>query len=205
MEHEADHRQGDHRFRDLLQRLVILGQPPPSPKPAERSSPPIAAAARRSRYCLRHADDDQRQAEQTTGEQSGEPAWRCCRGTRPGASPEAALCASAGRRGCQLLDVGRMHEDPEQQPVGVHRNLALATFSRLAASEPRGPSLSVVFTLWVFDDRRRRPGLPPRARAQHDHDLVAHARPHPIPEKSAHVPVHGAPGRESRGGGRCRD
>ena len=54
-----------------------------------------------------------------------------------------------------VLDVGRMHEDAEQQPVRVHRDVAhrsatrLDPFSRLAASQPRGPPLSVVFTLWV--------------------------------------------------------
>ena len=49
MEHEADHSQGDHRFRDLLQRLVILGQPPPSPAPRPAcwacSPSPLCSAA----------------------------------------------------------------------------------------------------------------------------------------------------------------
>ena len=69
MEHEADHSQGDHRFRDLRQRLVILGRPPPSPKPAERSfdhpSPRLHDEAGTARGT---ADDDEGQAEQEAGE-----------------------------------------------------------------------------------------------------------------------------------------
>ena len=74
MEHEADHRQSDHRFRDLLQRLVILGQPPPSPKPAERSfDHPSPRLHDEAGPACGTADDDQRQAEQKAGEQSGKP------------------------------------------------------------------------------------------------------------------------------------
>ncbi len=54
-----------------------------------------------------------------------------------------------------VLDGGRVHQDAERQPVRVHREVAhrsatrLDPCSRLAASQPRGPPLSVVLALGV--------------------------------------------------------
>ena len=41
-------------------------------------------------------------------------------------------------------------------------------------------------------------GFPPGALAQHDQEVVADALPHAVLEEGAHIPVHGAPGREGR-------
>jgi len=144
------------------------------------------------------ADDDQRQAEQKAGEQSGKPVVDAVgkHGPEPVVKRLDALQQVA--EAVSILDVGGMHEDTEQQPVCVHRNLALAPLQPLGGiPAARTAALRRLYALSI-DDRRRRAGLPPGALAQHDHELVAHALPHPIPEKGTHVPVHGAPGRESR-------
>src|ERR1700753_831074 len=85
---------------------------------------------------------------------------------------------------------------PSSNPSVSTATWRLRPFSRLAASQPRGPPLSVVFTLWVSIDRRCGAGLPPRALTPHDDKLVAYALPHPVAEKGSHVPVYGRPGRE---------
>ena len=72
VEHEADHGDGDHRLRDLGQLLVVLGEAAPSAEPAER--PLDHPAARENDEAGGACDaphDDQRQAEQQTGEQDG--------------------------------------------------------------------------------------------------------------------------------------
>jgi hypothetical protein len=42
-----------------------------------------------------------------------------------------------------------MRDDAEQQTVRVDRDVALAALQPLGGIQPRGPPLSVVFTLWV--------------------------------------------------------
>src|SRR6185295_9280599 len=88
---------------------------------------------------------------------------------------------------------------PSNSPSVSTATCRLRPFSRFAASQPRGPPLSVVFTLWVsMIAACRRTGLPPGALAQHDHEVVADTLPHPVSQKGAHIAVHGAPGRKGR-------
>src|ERR687894_45047 len=109
---------------------------------------------------------------------------RLSRSPRPSASWMSAACTTT----------------PSSSPSVSTATWRLRPFSRFAASQPRGPPLSVVFTLWVSDDRRRGAGLPPGALAQHDHEVVADALPHAVAEEGAHVAVHRASGREGRRG-----
>jgi hypothetical protein len=83
------------------------------------------------------ADDDQRQAEQKAGEQSGEPAVDAVgkHGPEPVVKRLDALQQVA--EAVSILDVGRMHEDAEQQPVGGRRALMEARGSE-AFPLPRG-------------------------------------------------------------------
>src|SRR5215207_7217714 len=47
------------------------------------------------------------------------------------------------------LDVGRMHDHTEQQPLRVDRNMALAPLDLLGGIVAARPPFSVVFTLWL--------------------------------------------------------
>src|SRR6476620_1462475 len=85
---------------------------------------------------------------------------------------------------------------PSNSPSVSTATCRVRPFSRLAASQPRGPPLSVVFTLWVSMMAAVGLGFPPGALAQHDHEVVANTLPHPLSEESAHIAVHGAPGRK---------
>src|SRR3712207_6904709 len=90
---------------------------------------------------------------------------------------------------------------PSSSPSVSTATWRLRPFSRFAASQPRGPPLSVVFALWVSTIAAEGgAGSPPGALAQQDHEAVADALPPPIPDKGAQVSVHGAPGREGRRG-----
>jgi hypothetical protein len=110
--------------------------------------------------------------------------------------------ASAGRRG---------HRHPECRPHvrGYRatarpcppRRAACVPFSRFAASQPRGPPLSVVFTLSVSMIA----GFPPSALAQHDHEVVAKMLSHTPSRREAHIwPYTVRQGGKAKGGGRCR-
>jgi hypothetical protein len=48
-----------------------------------------------------------------------------------------------------VLHVGRMHQQFECPAIGVDHGVALAPFTFLPASKPRGPPASVVFTLAI--------------------------------------------------------
>ena len=48
-----------------------------------------------------------------------------------------------------ILNIRRMDEDAEQQPVRVHRDVPLAPLQPLRGIPTTWPPLSVVFTLWV--------------------------------------------------------
>src|SRR3954469_16858672 len=70
VEHQADHGQGDHRFGDLWQLFVILGEAPPSSEPAKCSfdHPPARQGNKAGGPCDR-SHNDQGQAEQETGQE----------------------------------------------------------------------------------------------------------------------------------------
>src|SRR4051812_45513360 len=84
---------------------------------------------------------------------------------------------------------------PSNSPSVSTAMCRLRPFSRLAASQPRAAALRGLHALGV-DDGCRGTGLPPSALAQHDHEVVANALPHPVSQEGAHIAVHGAPGRK---------
>src|SRR5215213_3179447 len=49
----------------------------------------------------------------------------------------------------RVLDVGRMHDYAQQQPLRVHRDVALAPFQPLGGIPAARSPFSVVLTLWV--------------------------------------------------------
>ena len=74
LQHHADGCEGDHGFGDFWQFLIVFGQAPPSPEPAECSfNDPSAGDHDEAGGAGDPADDDQRQAEQEAGEQDGQP------------------------------------------------------------------------------------------------------------------------------------
>ena len=116
MEHEADHRQRDHRLGDLRQFLVIPGQAPPSPKPAECSlNHPSTREQDEAGRRRDPADDDQCQPEQKAGEQDGNAVVDAVGEHRlqPRVEPLQSPQQVTGAVG--VLDVGGMNPDAEQQ------------------------------------------------------------------------------------------
>src|SRR4051812_20847618 len=150
MEHEADHRQGDHGFGDLGQLFIVFGQAPPAAEPTERSldhpSPRLhdeAAAARDA------ADDDQRQAEQEAGEQGRKAVVDAVgeHSTKPGVERLHALEQVPEAIG--ILNVGRLHDHAQQPSLRVHRDMAPAPLQPLGGIPAARSPFSVVLTLWV--------------------------------------------------------
>ena len=150
VEHEADHGDRDHRLGHLGQLLVVLGEAAPSSEPAERplDHPPArengeAGGARDAPH------DDQRQAEEEAGEQDGHTIVDAVgeHGPKPAIQrldpPQQVACPVG------VLDVGRVDDDPEQQPRGIDGDVALAAFDLLGRIVAPGSPFSVVFTLWV--------------------------------------------------------
>src|SRR3954468_23021488 len=77
---------------------------------------------------------------------------------------------------------------PSSSPSVSTATWRLRPFRRLAASQPRGPPASVVLTLWVSTTAAV--GLASRpAPSQHDHEVVANALPHAVPQEGTHVAV----------------
>ena len=103
-----------------------------------------------------------------------------------------------------ILNVGRMDENAEQQPVRVHRDVPLAPFQPLrGVPTARAAALGSLHALGV-DDCCRGTGFPPGAPAQHDDEVVANTLPDPVSQEGAHIAVHGAPGRKGQRWRRCR-
>ncbi len=91
-----------------------------------------------------------------------------------------------------------MHDDAQQQPLRVHRDVALAScdlLGRIVAARAAG--LRRLHALAV-DDRSRGACLTADAFAQQDHKVVAHALPYARAEERAEVAVHRRPGQERR-------
>jgi hypothetical protein len=148
--HEADHGQGDHRLRNLGQLLIILGQPPPSPEPTERSlNNPSTRQDDEASYARNAADNDQRQAKQEAGNQDRKAIITTI--SEYHAQPAVERLQTLEQIPCALgiLNVGRMHDHTEQQPLRVDRNLALAPLDLLGGIVAARPPFSVVFTLWA--------------------------------------------------------
>ena len=150
VDHEADHGQGDHRLRNLGQLLIILGQPPPSPEPTERSlNNPSTWQDDEASYARNAADNNQRQAKQEAGKQDSKAVIATV--SEYHAQPAVERLQTLEQIPCAfgILNVGRMHNHTEQQPLRVDRNLALAPLDLLGGIVAARPPFSVVFTLWL--------------------------------------------------------
>src|SRR5215207_1639155 len=85
---------------------------------------------------------------------------------------------------------------PSSSPCVSTATWRLRPFSRLAASQPRGPLFRRLDALGV-DDGRGGTGLPPFSLPQHDNKMVAQALPDPRCEEGPKVAVHCGPRWES--------
>src|SRR3954463_7575018 len=150
VEHEADRGQGDHGFGDLGQRLVVLGQSAPSAEPAERPfDHPAARLHDKAGGACGAANNDQHQTRQIAGEPGRKLIVDAVGEHGPEPDVEWFQALQQVAQAIGILNVGRMYQDAEQQPSVSTATCLLRLFSRFAASQPRGPPLSVVLTLWV--------------------------------------------------------
>jgi hypothetical protein len=148
--HKADHGQGGHRLRNFGQLLIVLGQPPPSSEPTERSlNNPSTRQDHEASYARNAADNDQRQAKQEAGNQDRKAIITTV--SEYHAQPAVERLQTLEQIPCALsiLNVGRMHDHTEQQPLRVDRNLALAPLDLFGGIVAARPPFSVVFTLWL--------------------------------------------------------
>src|SRR3954454_23501843 len=150
MEHQADHGEGAHRFGALGQFLVVLGQAAPAAEPAERSfNDPSLRQHDEAGGPGDAPDEDQRQAEQETGDQDGAAVVDAVgvHDLEPAVEMLDLLQQIPGAVG--VLDIGGMDDDAQQQAQGIDRDRALASLDFLGSSVAARPPFSVVLTLWV--------------------------------------------------------
>ncbi len=91
-----------------------------------------------------------------------------------------------------------MHDDAQQQPLRVHRDVALASRDLLGRVVTARTACFRCFHALAVDDRGRGAWLPPCRLTQQDHKLMAHALPHARAEERTKVAIHGRPGQERR-------
>src|SRR5215207_6631243 len=70
--------------------------------------------------------------------------------------PRSSAIARSGRsawgalpRAHRILQGATVHDDHQQQPQGIHDDVALPALHLLASVEPTGPPFSVVWTDWL--------------------------------------------------------
>jgi len=132
MDHEADHGEGDHGLGDFGQVLIIFGQTPPPAEPTKCPfHHPSAWQHDKAFRAWNTADDDQRDAEQEAGEQRGHAVVDAVGEHGPPLAVERLDAPEQVARAVAVLDGGGMHEHAEQQPLGVHCNVALAAIHLL--------------------------------------------------------------------------
>ena len=150
VEHEADQGDGDHRLGHFGQLLVVLGQAALSPEPAERPlDHPAAREDDEAGGAREPPHDDQRQAEQETGEQGSQAIVDAVGEHDPKPAIQRLDLPQQVPGAVGILDVGRVDDDPEQQPRAIDRDMALAAPDLLGRIVAPGSPFSVVFTLWV--------------------------------------------------------
>src|SRR5215213_10984161 len=110
-----DHSQVGHRLRNLGQLLIIFGQPPPSPEPAERSlDNPSTWQDDEASYARNAADNNQRQAKQEAGNQDRKAIITTVSEYHPQPAVERLQTLEQIPCALGILDVGRMHDHTEQ-------------------------------------------------------------------------------------------
>ncbi len=147
MEHEADHGQGDHRFGDLGQFLVVLGQPAVPAEPAKR---PLDHPAPRQHDEAGPGDaahDDQRQPEHEAGEHDRQAVVDAVGENSPEPAVQKLDAFQQVTCPVSMLDVGGVDEDSEPQAGGVNRDMALAAVDLLGRIVATRAPFSVVLTL----------------------------------------------------------
>src|SRR3954453_2697983 len=150
VEHQADHGQGDHRFGDLWQLFVILGEAPPSSEPAKCSfdHPPARQGNKAGGPCDR-SHNDQGQAEQETGQEDSGAVVDTVSEHHLKPAVEWLDFAQKIPDAIGVLDVRGVDHKAQQQAGGVYGNVALAAFDLFRAIIAARPPFSVVLTLCV--------------------------------------------------------
>ena len=150
VEHQTDHGEGDHRFGDLRQLLVVLGQAAPSAEPAERSfNDPSAGEHDEAGGPGDTADNDQRQAKEEASDQDGDPVIDAVgeHDLEPAVEVLDLLQQIPGA--VSILNISGVDDDTEQETRGIDPDMALAAFDLLGGIVAARPPFSVVLTLWV--------------------------------------------------------
>ncbi len=150
MEHEADHRQGDHGFGDLGELLVVPGQAPPPSEPAERPlDHPSPRLHDKAGGACGGADNDQREAKQEAGQHGCEAVVDAVREHNPQPALERLHAREQVPNTIGILKVGRLYDHAQQPSLRVHRDVALAPLQSLGGIPAARTPFSVVLTLWV--------------------------------------------------------
>ncbi len=149
VQHEADGGQGDHRFGDLREFLVVLGQPPVSAKPTERSFDHPPPGQDDETGSGDAADEDQRQAEQEAGEENREAIVDAVGEHRFEPTVQRLDPVQQGPRAVGILDVGGVDDDAQQEAGRIDRDVAFAAPDLLGRIVATRSPFSVVLTLWV--------------------------------------------------------
>jgi hypothetical protein len=144
VEHQADHGEGDHRFGDLRQLFVILGEAPPSSEPAKGSfDHPPARQGNKAGGPRDPSHNDQGQAEQETGQEDGGAVVDAVSEHHLKPAVEWLDFAQEVPGAIGVLDVGGVDHNAQQQAGGIYGNVALAAFDLfrgIIASRPPFPS-----------------------------------------------------------------
>lgn len=147
MEHQADHGEGDHRFGDLGEFLVIPGQAAPAAEPTERSLDHPSAREDNEAGPGDAAHDDQRQAEQEAGEQDWQAVVDAVGKHRPEPAVQRLDPAQQLSGAVGVLNVGGVDQDAQQEAAGIDGDVAFASPNLLGGIIAARPPFSVVLTL----------------------------------------------------------
>ena len=150
MEHELDHCDTYHGFASVGEILVVFAEASVAAQPTERSfHDPAMGEDMESLQVIGSANDLEDPAtdvgnpsDQLAGIPAIGPDQLDSREKRP-----YFLQQQLGP--VAILDVGRMHHHPEQQPYGIYEDMPLAAVDLLAGVVAVRPPFSVVLTDWL--------------------------------------------------------
>ena len=149
MNHQVDHGNADHGLAALDQSFVVFRQSPVSTQPGERPfhNPSFGQNFKGVHSIALHdLDDPPIPSRRPIHEASGITAVREDEFQTPESSAQSfhqQLAAVA------ILDVGRVHDQGQDQPQRVHDQMPLTPLDLLARVVPARPPFSAVFTDWL--------------------------------------------------------